>query len=86
MSIPREQIVDEAAGRLAKLRECDRHGDGEVDNAMLAGEVAALFEKAIAVPGLTGDALAVLRLRVQQAAITAVDLVTEDFDRRGLLS
>jgi hypothetical protein len=86
MTIPREQIVDEAAGRLAKLRESDHHGDGEVDNMMLADEIAALFARAIAVPGLSGDALAVLRLRVQQAAFTAIDLVTEDFNRRGLLS
>jgi hypothetical protein len=83
---PREQIVAEAAARLAALRQSDHHGDGEVDDVMLAGEVAALFERAIAVPGLSGDALAVLRLRVQSAAFIAVDLVTEDFNRRELLA
>lgn len=83
---PREEIITAAADRLAKMRASDAHGDGAVDDTMLAGEVAALFEAAIAVPGLSGDALTVLRLRVQQAAFTAVDLVTADFDRRGLLA
>lgn len=86
MTDSRASIVSAAADRLAALRAADSHGDGEVDDAMLAGEVAALFERAIAAPGLSGDALAILRLRVQQAAFTAVDLVTEDFNRRELLA
>lgn len=72
--------------RLEALRAADSHGDGQVDDMMLAGEVADLFERAIAVPGLSGAALAVLRLRVQSAALTSVDLVAEDFNRRELLA
>ena len=72
--------------RLEALRAADSHGDGQVDDMMLAGEVADLFERALAVPGLSGDALAVLRLRVQSAAFIAVDLVIEDLDRRELLA
>lgn len=82
----RKPTIDERADHLEELRKLEHAGDGMVDDMMLSGEITEMFEKALMIHKLEGDALAVMRLRIRMAAIDAVDLVAEDFRRRGQLA